>query len=237
MIAAVFGVIFLANLVAFHSSRKIYRTFRQLGDAEKIEYRRSAASHFFGWASTFAFSIWIFGAISAFCLAIAVRALFFSMGPVPEDARDYKVEIPDEVHTLMKFTSDELPGVAVVNTALIEFEPKVVFAWHLRISIPYKKIVDNGMPSSEEQQLLYAFEDWIDPKIRLDGNALFLARVTHDGYRDLHYRVYEPETTNNILQEIINLKNYSRDFEFRIELDEEWEKADWYLSQGDSAPN
>ena len=148
-----------------------------------------------------------------------------------ESVLEYNVVIPDEVHTLMEFSSDDLPGIAVVNTSLVEFEPKEAFNWHLQISVPYDDVVDNGMPSSDEQQLLYAFEDWIDPIIKSDRNVLFLARVTFDGYRDLHYRVYEPEITNNTLQEIINSKNYSRDFEFEIEYDEDWEKADWYLSQ------
>ena len=40
---------------------------------------------------------------------------------------EYKVIIPDEHYSILKFNQDKLPGVAVVNSALRQFEPKVVF--------------------------------------------------------------------------------------------------------------
>lgn len=40
---------------------------------------------------------------------------------------DFRVIIPDESYSLFNFQKDHLPGVAAVNTALKEFEPKIVF--------------------------------------------------------------------------------------------------------------
>lgn len=41
---------------------------------------------------------------------------------------DYKVLIPDESYSVLNFKQDNFPGVAVVNNALWEFEPKLVFS-------------------------------------------------------------------------------------------------------------
>ena len=70
--AAVFGVLFLANLFSFGASRKTYNNFKQLSHKEKIESRREAAAHIFDWASTFVVSTWLYGAMALFSLAIIV---------------------------------------------------------------------------------------------------------------------------------------------------------------------
>jgi hypothetical protein len=74
-VAAVFGMIFLANFLAFRSSRKTYNQSRQLDHEEQTIFRREAAAHFFRWASTFAFSTWLFGALTAVSLGIAIFVL------------------------------------------------------------------------------------------------------------------------------------------------------------------
>ena len=145
-------------------------------------------------------------------------------------AQEYHVTIPEEVHAIVQFKQDELPGVAVVNSALVEFEPKVVFSWHFSMLIDAKDLGENGMPTPEEQQVLYDFEDTIDPVVKAQGNALFLARVTHDGQRQLIYRVHSPEPLNDYLQGLIKSKNHQREFDYRIEPDGSWELAKWYLN-------
>ncbi len=146
-----------------------------------------------------------------------------------EEPKEYRVIIPKEAHTIVEFKQNGLPGVASINSALFEFEPKVVFGWHLSIMIAAEELGDNKMPTSDEQKVLNKFEDEIAPIIKAHGNALFLGRVTNDGWRELIYRIYDPEPVHEHLQGLISSKKHLRPFDFRIDPDESWEKAQWHM--------
>jgi len=138
--------------------------------------------------------------------------------------------IPTEIHTLLEFRQRDRPGFATVNTALREFEGRTAFAWHLSVLICCDDLVDHRLPSADEQNLLYEFEDRLASLITADGNALFLARITHDARREIIWRVREPETPHSALNELLASKNYPREFDYRIESDPEWRKTEWYLT-------
>jgi len=147
---------------------------------------------------------------------------------------DYKVLIPDEFYSLLNFEQDDLPGVAVVNTALREFEPKIVFAWHLSIMIDLDDLIDNGMPSKSEVEVIDNYGDYLDNEIKGPDkekpNALFLARITWNKTRELIWRVYDPAISNSFLQEIITANSSPRQFDYRIDPDNNWELAKWHLT-------
>jgi hypothetical protein len=142
--------------------------------------------------------------------------------------------IPAEVHTLLEFRQRDWPGFAIVNTALREFRRKAAFSWHLSVLICCDDLVENRLPSANEQNVLYEFEDRLASLITADDNALFLARVTHDARREIIWRVHEPEAPHAALNGILASKNYPREFDYRIENDPEWRKTDWYLTNGAS---
>ena len=146
-----------------------------------------------------------------------------------EGPKEYRVIIPEEIHTVVEFKQNDLPGIAIINSALVEFEPKVVFAWHLSIMIEAQELGENNMPTPDEQKTLYQFEDEMVPSIKANGNAVFLGRVTNDGRRELVYRIYDPEPVNEYLQGLISSKTHLRPFDYRIDPDENWEKAQWHL--------
>lgn len=100
--------------------------------------------------------------------------------------------IPEESFTTVRFTKDGLPGHAAVNSALVDYERKELFGWHFSILVEAENIRDDGMPTAEEQQVLVNFEEKIEPIIKAKGNALVLASVTHNGNRELIYRVRDP---------------------------------------------
>jgi uncharacterized protein DUF695 len=142
------------------------------------------------------------------------------------------VVIPKEVHALIHFRQRNLPGIATINSALKGFEHKMFFSWHLSVLIRCVQLVEERLPSPEEQNLLYEFEDKLDPLIKAKGNALFLARVTHDARREIIWRVRDPEAANSALREILLTKDYRREFEYRMDEDPKWDKAIWYLDSG-----
>lgn len=147
----------------------------------------------------------------------------------------FRVIIPDEKISLVEFRQKDMPGLAAINSALRDFEPKLVFAWHLSVMVRFKDLMEgNGMPSRAERAIVDPFGDGLDAQFKGPAtkkpNALFLARITWNGTRELIYRVFDPEPANGFLQEMIAAKSYPRDFDFRIDHDPEWKLAEWHLS-------
>jgi hypothetical protein len=147
---------------------------------------------------------------------------------------ELSVIIPQEHFHIVEFIQDGMPGVAAVNYALKAFQPKEVFVWHLSIMIEFEELVDNGMPSTKEREVIDAFEVLLDANIKgpdaKKPNALFFARITWNKTCELIWRVYEPEVANTYMQKIIEDKSPPRFFDYRIDHDEEWKLAEWALN-------
>jgi hypothetical protein len=139
------------------------------------------------------------------------------------------IRIPEAVYCLVEFRQRELPGFASVNVALKGFELKLAFPWHLSLLVKCVDLIENRLPSPDEQKTLYEFEDQLDQLIKANDNALFLARVTHDARRELIWRIRDPEIANSIVQKILRTRDYPREFDYRMEEDQQWQKASWYL--------
>lgn len=148
---------------------------------------------------------------------------------------EYNVIIPEESFSTLEFTQENLPGIAVVNSALRGFEPKVVFGWHLSLIIDFEESDEKGMPSPAEQKLIEPFEKSLDALIKgADSdrpNALFLARITWNNTRELVWRVFDPALTNNLLQELISKDEFPRPLDYKMENDPKWELAKWHLEK------
>ena len=87
------------------------------------------------------------------------------------------------------------------------------------------------MPTHDESQLLFRIGDRIETTI-LSGrtefggeNALFLARSTWSGIRELHFQVHDPEIAHVALQELLTSEQWQRDWEYRMQDDPEWTEA------------
>ena len=149
--------------------------------------------------------------------------------------KQYRVIIPEAKYRIIEFIQDGLPGVGFINISLQDFEPKAVFAWHLSIMINLEDLIENGMPSKEERKIRDEFESQID--LLLKGpeadkpNVIFLARITWNETRELMWRIYNPEAANQMLQTIIDKNESPRQFDYRIDCDEEWELAEWILKE------
>lgn len=85
------------------------------------------------------------------------------------------------------------------------------------------------MPSRSEVEVIDNYGDYLDNEIKGPDkekpNALFLARITWNKTRELIWRVYNPEISNSFLQEIITANSSPRQFDYRIDPDDNWELA------------
>ena len=135
----------------------------------------------------------------------------------------------EENHVLVEFNQDDLPGFATVDVSLRDFTHKDQYNWHLSVLVLYNDLIDNKLPSTAEQELLYEFEDSLNSEFSIHKNTLFFARVTWNEQRELMWRVIDPELPNDVLRSIIEFKSHPRPFDFRIDDDPTWEKAAWYF--------
>lgn len=143
-----------------------------------------------------------------------------------------RIQVPEDHYTLFDVMRAEKPEVLVVNDALRTFQHRDVFPWHLRITIEAKDLIENGMPSPDESKLLFAIGDEIEEAV-LAGrtehdsrNAVFLARSTWNGIRELDYQVHNPKITHQVLQQLLSSKKCERPWEYRMQAD-----ADWHVAQ------
>lgn len=150
---------------------------------------------------------------------------------------EYRVVVPEECYSIIEFQQEDLPGVGVINTALRDFEPRVVFGWHLSLMLELDDLIENGMPSVEEREVVDRFGDSLDLAIKgrdsEKPNALFLGRITWNATRELIWRVFDPEPVNDHLQSIINQVGdvSPRPFDFRMDHDPDWELTEWHLAE------
>ncbi len=143
---------------------------------------------------------------------------------------EVRIVLPEESYTLIEYKEDELPCIAAVNSGLLNFEHKDIFRWHLSVIIDFYEIVDNGMPSDEEREIVDPFCDKLDEEIKAGGNALFLVRETWNKTRRLAWMVYDPEIANQHLQYIIEHHRHPRPFDYQMEEDIEWKQPEWYFN-------
>jgi hypothetical protein len=146
-------------------------------------------------------------------------------------AETRRLVVPEPHYTLFNAKREGLPEVIVVNDALLAFPHNDIFPWHLRVSLEVVGLADNGMPSNAECGVLFEIGDEIEKTV-LSGvtsnggaNSLFLARSTWNEWRELYFMVHDPEIAHPALQELLNAKQWTRHWEYRMEHDREWEKA------------
>lgn len=135
----------------------------------------------------------------------------------------------DEIFTIVEFEQNGLPGIASVNNCLKNLTGNRELKWHLSVLIQCSNVTNRGLPSKNEQKVLYEIEATLDPYIKADNGGVFLACVTHNALRELIWRVRNPEEANAAMQHIIQSRTTQRPLNYRIDDDPSWTRAAWYL--------
>lgn len=146
--------------------------------------------------------------------------------------KEVKVVIPDDYYSIVECESDGKPSIIVVNSALKSFKNRDVFGWTCSLTIYYKDLAQNGMPTHEESDLVLDYVEKLGSAIKGNPdhpNALFVARETCDGELNVYWQVNDPKPVHQYLQSIIQEESYPREMEYRIEYDGEWKSVEWFL--------
>ncbi len=144
---------------------------------------------------------------------------------------EVRIDLPDESYALLDWKEENLPCIGMLNSGLKGFEHKNIFSWHLSVIIDFEDLIDNGMPSIAEREIVDPFGDKLEEDIKAGGNALFLIRETWNGTRRLVWRVYDPEIADQHLKYVAENHRYPRQFDWRMVQDPDWKEAQWYFDQ------
>ncbi len=149
-----------------------------------------------------------------------------------QENQKVNVWFPDESFISIDYTYEGHPAFAIINESLRQFEFKDVFGWNLSIIIDLIDVDENGIPSSEEVQVIQDFCEYLEKLFNAGWekpNALFLSREHCNGESHVIWRVYDAEKVEAVLQKIIESKQHPREFDYEMEYDENWKLAEWYL--------
>lgn len=148
-----------------------------------------------------------------------------------KEGESVRVVLPEEAFAVLDWKQDGLPCIGMLNSSLKSFEHKTLFRWHLSVTMDFKELIGNGMPSQKERDIVDPFCDQLDEDIKAGGNALFLIRETWNKTRRLVWFVYDPEIVHQHLQYLVDYQKHPRPFVWRMEEDPTWKKAQWYFEQ------
>lgn len=154
------------------------------------------------------------------------------MKMLEEKNLEIKVIIPKEHYELVHSSRYGLPAILVINSSLRLFKERSVFGWTCQIVVYFNELADNRMPTHGEATLVLNFFDKLNALIKGNEhhpNALFVSRCINDGALNAIWQVNDPKITEQQLQNIIDNKTYPREFDYKIEYDEDWKGIDWFL--------
>ena len=148
--------------------------------------------------------------------------------------KEYKVVIPKLKIGVIEFIQEDNIGLAYINVSLKQFQPKIVFAWHLSIWLELENCNEDGLPDERGVNLVDEYEMKLNSNL-LGGdmdkpNAIFFGRIFWNKSCELIWRVYNAEQSNSYLESLIKSEEIKLNYDFRIDHDEEWKLAEWHLN-------
>lgn len=131
---------------------------------------------------------------------------------------------------------DNHPYFFIFRKGFAKFPQKENYPWLLEIKI-YFEANESGLVDGEEGDILNKFEDILDQKNKENPPTYFVGRITWNGIRTLLYYVIDPKATADLLDNIIETGQYPREFEFKIEKDQEWKGVSKIIPNADAFPD
>jgi len=149
---------------------------------------------------------------------------------------EYTVTLPRPRSVVLAFQQDGLPGVATINAALQTLEHKIVFRWHLSVLVEAEGVAPHALPETCEQAAILDVQAQIAALVEADGQALWLARIVHNGAWELLWRVHDARHAQAQLNKLIDAGTHLRPFSYKLQDDPKWALAQDYLQQTIDAP-
>jgi hypothetical protein len=118
--------------------------------------------------------------------------------------------------------------VFTVNAAYKNYEYKEDYPWCLSILVDIESL--EGYPTFEEAELLDQLEDEISDRLIQVCNCHHIVRITTKGARQIVFYLDDPKQANELLNELVDNPNSSRQWEYDMREDYNWENVEYFLS-------
>lgn len=125
---------------------------------------------------------------------------------------------------------DGRPLIAMIDTALREYNEKSTVPWFLSLSTPLTNPNPRGWPTPEDANDLNGWEDKVGEELSKETNLVFVGRVPWNGHRELLYYISHASSSAKRLQRLID-EGSTRPFTFRCERDDKWESVSIWLNR------
>ena len=122
----------------------------------------------------------------------------------------------DEYVGLEGETEQGLPLVASLNSTLLSWDQKASHPWMMIFDIHYDGKNSNGMPSSEDYQLLEQIEQEIMEQLTDFSGYLNIGRETGNGLRTVYFACKELKKPAKVIDQVV--EKYQNTFEIEVSL-------------------
>lgn len=149
-----------------------------------------------------------------------------------QDGKEFQVIFPPEGFSVGDVMIDKKPYVFMLNSNLLLLKHKELFPWYLSFAMKVGNPNTKGMPEGDELTEMQDFCEQIDKIVKADSahpNAVYIGRITGNGWIQAMWYVNNPDKTNEQLQSIIKSGDYPFDFDFQITKDSDWKEAHYWL--------
>lgn len=124
---------------------------------------------------------------------------------------------------------DGKPVIAIVNTALSEWDRKASHPWILKAEIRYNGET-NGLPDNVTYELLNRIEDEVLEELRDIDGYLNIGRQTADGLREVYFACKDFRKPSKIMYQLTNKYADKLDITYDIFKDKYWQCVDRFRS-------
>ena len=129
---------------------------------------------------------------------------------------------PSPIFAVSSGERDGLPAVAVINTALADYEFCGEFPWLVELEIHANETVNRGMPSLEEVDQLNAIEERLQVELSEAGGH-FIARQTWNGRRMLDFYVADGPAARRRIEALVREGVFPRTVTVQSSDDRSWD--------------
>ncbi|MES2701010.1 MAG: DUF695 domain-containing protein [Bacteroidota bacterium] len=141
-----------------------------------------------------------------------------------EKYEDTRHDTENDEHSVLKaYHEDNSPLIAVINTDLLNWDSKASHPWVLKIEIPYKAGIGNGMPDDNTRLLLDEIESDISSELKDIEGYLYIGRQTTKNIREIYFACTDFRKPSNVLYKI--QKKFEKQFAISYDIykDKYWQ--------------
>ncbi len=131
----------------------------------------------------------------------------------------------DNYHSLEATLNNGMPLLAIVNSALLDWDRKASHPWILSIEIKYNGN-ENGMPDEETYSLMNEFEDGLMLELKDTDGYLNIGRQTADHTREIYFACKDFRWPSKVLHKHQLEYRHRLDIGYDIYKDKYWQSFD-----------